>query len=374
MTIRPSLLSVLFACVFWLGCEKTTSELTPQTSSVLQNSCEGFESSTFGLIVPTTQTTFGTSFYTTANGISFRAVYDDPLLQGFDGSVIIDDHVLAGYTGSNGASNFAGNIFYQGFAITEIDVSAVSGSNKTISFDINYHPGTVNPFNVNGAGLNTLPIGVTVVITDLTFGHHIEMQGPISTFELNGHEVAIDNLCITETDPNACAVCFTDHLEMDASVQGGEFVSFSDFVDSTNVSYPADAFLSGNVKTSHGYYGSDPVVLELNFNALPHQLDAQRISFTHAHGLTINPTGTLSVNFINIQLPGTPLLVVPVYGLNNALSAYGYSVQHYSYPTTIEGNSNPATADSVVIEGPDISVIKLGLPLYQAELRNVCIY
>jgi hypothetical protein len=174
-----------------------TSEFTPTASG-----CDGFENGTLYEVIPPSQTAYGSSF-TTNGDISFRAKYVDPLGMGFDGSAVVADHVASGYTGADGCTNFAGNIYYQGFAMTELDFTATGFASTQIEFDVNRDYSTVNPFRINGETETNLPAGVTCTITALTFGSHVVITGPVSTIELHEHELAIDNLCATENIANA---------------------------------------------------------------------------------------------------------------------------------------------------------------------------
>lgn len=164
------------------------------TSTLVAQNCIDFQDTTFNELILTTQTTFGQTYYT-QNNITFRSQYNDPLQSGFDGSAVIGDHIQAGYTGSNGATNFSGNIFYQGWADTEIDFTGIGSTLLVIDFDVNLDITTANPFLVNGAPANMMAAGVTQAIMPLTNGTHVNLVGAINTLTLSGHEIAIDNLC-----------------------------------------------------------------------------------------------------------------------------------------------------------------------------------
>lgn len=378
MRIRPNLFTTILCLVLTISCEKQTVELEPQTTTATAAviECDEYEGLLFFYDIPTTQANYGAPFYA-SNGVSYRSRYSDPLSGGFNGSVVFADHVISGFTGADGCSNFAGDIMYQGWAITEIDVTGAGFTNVIISLDVNRTFSTVNPLDVNGTGVNTLPAGVTYSITPLTFGSHIELSGSVNTFVLNDHEIAIDNLCLKDGDASStavCSVCFSDHLLLHEGLEGLGFIAFSAFEDSAGNTYSESDFFASTIKTSAGYYGTSPISIEMNYNEIPQQLDVEIISFTHVRPLGANPIGSLSYNYINVELPGTPLLVVPTATLNTTLAAYGYSAQHFQYSSSIEGNNVAAIADSIVIQGADVSQIKLGIPLYYSELRNICVY
>ncbi len=183
----------------WIGHEVAVDNLCVQGQTVAPPGpgCTDFESTTLSQAVPTSQSAYGPTWFTD-NGINYRSRYVDYTLTMTPGSVTIADHVGAGYTGSNGNSNYSGNIFYQGNAVTELDFSGLPFANRKIEFDVNYidSQGQNNPYRTNGQGTSTLPTGVTYSATPLTNGFHIELTGAISTIEFHGHEIAVDNLCV----------------------------------------------------------------------------------------------------------------------------------------------------------------------------------
>lgn len=188
--------------------------------------CIDFTDTVLSASIPTAQVNFGAAWYING-GISFRTKYTDFDGMLNNGSVAIADHVVAGYTGSNGSTNFAGNIFYQGHAVTEVDISGLSGANHSVEFDVNYiaNDGTANPFNVNGQGVGALPSWVTYTVTALTNGFHVTLEGPITTFELAGHELALDNLCLQEVPSSFNPPANAAQLVLAPAVPGSETVS-----------------------------------------------------------------------------------------------------------------------------------------------------
>jgi|GEM_PF-1920301 len=180
----------------------------------VSSACIDFQDTTLHKTILTTQSSYGTPWYS-KNGVSFSSKYFDYSgIFNNPGTVTIDDHVTAGYTGSNGSSNYVGNIFYQGDVITQVDFSGLAINPKNIEFDVNYilNSSSVNPYFINGQALNNLPAGVTYTATPLTNGFHITITGNVNTIEIHGFEVGVDNMCVDSLITNS-----TNCFDMNAS-------------------------------------------------------------------------------------------------------------------------------------------------------------
>ena len=230
-------------------CADTISVTPPPASA-----CMDFQDTTLGVAVPISQTNYGAIWYS-YNGVTFKSKYSDPMFMGNPGSVTIADHVAAGYTGSNGATNFVGNIFYQGFAITEIDFSALVPLSKKVEFDVNYieNNTSANPYYINGQSLSNLPAGVTYTTTPLTNGFHVVLTGNINTIEVHGHEVALDNMCVdSATSPCNNYIGFT----FTTTPNGVQFTNTSSHTPTTADQFMwdfGDGNTSGNNNPLHNY-------------------------------------------------------------------------------------------------------------------------
>ena len=240
------------------------------STALKAQNCDAFEDTTTYATILTTQTTFTAPFYN-LHGVSFRAKYDDPMQNGFNGTVVIDDHVQAGYTGSNGATNFAGNIFYQGWVITELDFSSFWFPSRQIEFDVNRTYSTINPFFANGAGENMLPNGVTCVITPLVNGSHVVMTGQINTLELHEHELAIDNLCVSELMGSSALGC--------NDFEGGMLY---EAIPTTQTNYGLPYYVNGGVSFRSRY--EDPLGMGIDGSAVI--ADHVQSGYTGSNGAT----------------------------------------------------------------------------------------
>ncbi|MBN2669967.1 MAG: T9SS type A sorting domain-containing protein [Bacteroidales bacterium] len=174
--------------------------------SISAQSTYNFENTTTTLAIPTSQTNYGNIWYEPQYGdINFQSKYFD--YSGFndEGSVYIQDATTNGYSDDN--SNFYGNIFFQGNAITRInyfDFGYGAENPLSFKFDVNYiyEEGSANPFYVNDYPSTTLPSGIEYTITDLANGKHVEITGFIDNIEIRGFEAAIDNIEIDTLPAN----------------------------------------------------------------------------------------------------------------------------------------------------------------------------
>lgn len=166
--------------------------------------CLDFNESTLESTVELTDTDYGDVVYT-MSGVNFRVKYENHL----DFDDILDygirDLSAAGYT--NEHISFEGNGWAFSEVTAQIDLSALDFTSKKVSFDVsNGVIELVNPneFNVNAAGLGTLPAGIEYNYIDLGPAgngetcYRIEITGNIMTLEWRGFEIAYDNLCIEE--------------------------------------------------------------------------------------------------------------------------------------------------------------------------------
>lgn len=176
------------------------------------------------------------------------------------------------------------------------------------------------------------------------------------------------------TQTGSCPTCPSTYMEL---TDDGDPMT----TDSINTSYAKQknfvlkdgTTLNGWIyRTKNGYYGVNGLAIDFDLNNLGLALPPYQVSFTHAR--VINNTNDL----VNVKFPNTPLIVTTADSLNIYLAPYGYSVQHYTYPTTIvqdlQGTPglSGAIADSIVISGPAFNKVLIGAFLYESQLRNVC--
>lgn len=171
------------------------------------------------------------------------------------------------------------------------------------------------------------------------------------------------------TTTAGCATCPSTYLELGSDGINTRYAKQENFVlrDGTQLQV-ANTFW----RTKNGYYGINGLTIDFNLDSLGLALPPYQVSFTHARNASNTP------DLVNVKFPNTPLIVTTADSLNFYLTPYGYSAQHYTYPTTIvqdligtPGLPN-AIADSVVITGGPIHQVKIGAKIFESQLRNIC--
>ncbi len=182
---------------------------------------------------------------------------------------------------------------------------------------------------------------------------NLRFTGEVSTIEFEGFESGITEVCVS-------------HIASIPNNPAFEAIRFVDFIDDSGVitgSHPT-------AKTPLGYYGLQATSMEVDFNKFL-GYKPKKISFVHSHFVT-------APNLLNVQLPGTPLIVASPNELQALLSNYGYQTEVYTISNGlmwIDEFSLPITGmqvDSIVIRGDDISKVQIGANLVEAELRSIC--
>jgi len=129
-------------------------------------------------------------------------------------------------------------------------------------------------------------------------------------------------------------------------------------------------------KTPTGYYDwHGGFSIAFNFAELPLACVSNKITFAHAR-FASNTNDDPSL--INVQFPGTPLIVTVPDSLNYYLSPYGYTVQHFFQPGIVHQDSSGSgsfvgVVDSLIITGPEFETVTIGANLFESELRSICV-
>ncbi len=222
-------------------------------------------------------------------------------------------------------------------------------------------------FEVNGNGFISLgddfPLSIGDVVVDLDMSaenigvweySYLIFEGVVNEIEITGFESGIVNLCVTtqNTPPEiekTGSVYFDDFIDDDGNITG---------------SYP-------NSKTPLGYYGLQGASLVVKFDEFL-GYSPVKISFVHSYFKDDNTT------LINIQLPGTPLIICTPDSLSSVLTYYGYQTNYYHFSSGLmwqNESSEPvsgASIDSIIISGSDLNQIKIGADMNSSELRSIC--
>lgn len=245
------------------------------------------------------------------------------------------------------------------------------GSSQTVSFEVY---GFLNQydqlgFSVNGSAVQYLdasyPMTVGGIQVDLdmsapnpgAFEHsYLTFHGAINDIVIHNFESGIVNSCVTP-DP------------IPPTVNTSGPVSFIDFLNYAGIStgmYPS-------AKTRLGYYGPNSASVIVDFDDFLGYTPT-RVSFVHSYLPGQNS------RLLNVQLPGTPLIVTVPDSLDDYLMPYGYQVEVYSIPNGVfwqDGFSPPITGaqvDSIVLKGTDLKHVTIGADLNNSELRSICSY
>lgn len=204
-------------------------------------------------------------------------------------------------------------------------------------------------------------ISIDLTPTDIFMDYEsldIIITGQLDKFEVIAVEGNFTELCIlqpysTEIITSTESIHFEPYLAADGTPQN------------LTGYYPSR-------KTPFGYYGLNPATIAIDF--------AQFLAYTPTKIGFVRASSSPDDNFdLNIELPGTPLLYTTLGELETTLSPYGYTVEIYTNDDGLlwQDNTAPLTGnhvDSVLIMGNEITRIKLGIDMANAELRNTCTY
>ena len=130
-------------------------------------------------------------------------------------------------------------------------------------------------------------------------------------------------------------------------------------------------------RTASGFYGiNEGMSIQFDFSQLALSCTTHKLTFVHAYSPG-NAGSHGDEDLINIQLPGTPLIVAPAGQLATELDLYGYTVVHHYLPGEIYMNENgdswSGMLDSMIVYGPDFGTVTLGANLFESELRSICV-
>lgn len=255
-------------------------------------------------------------------------------------------------------------LFFNGPVVFHFD-----GAQQKVNFEIYGYYGQYAQygFNVNGSAVNyldqTFPLtigGVTVGLdTSLTNipgfkSANLTFSGAISTIEFEGFESGIAEMCVT-------------HIGSIQNNPAFEAIAFVDFIDDSGI---VTGSQHPSAKTPLGYYGLQAASMLIDFEQFL-GYKPTKISFVHSH------LGAGS-NLLNIQLPGTPLIIAPPNALEAILSNYGYQTQVYSNTNGLmwQNEISPPVGgmqiDSIVILGENLSPFQIGANMMGSELRSIC--
>ncbi len=186
---------------------------------------------------------------------------------------------------------------------------------------------------------------------------YLTFTGEIESVEHQLFESGVTELCVTTT-----ALAEAPAID---TLRG---IYFTDFFlsDGTSAGY------FPTTKTPTGYYGNQGVAMQISFDEFL-AYSPTAISFVHAH-----PASTESL--LNVQLPGTPFLVLSAENLSTSLAPYNFEATVFSQTEgTLWLDETTATSenivvDSIVIKGTGMDNVRLGVNLNNSELRSVCTY
>lgn len=247
---------------------------------------------------------------------------------------------------------------------------AMSGENQTATFEIYALDVEFTDIyvRVNGSVpilLNTdFPITAGDVVINLDnitvddlYGYgSLSFTGPVEEITFSLFESGISEVCITQ-------VAIGPPI-----VENPSYVNFDHFYDHSGT-------ITGSLpetQTPLGFYGYEGLNLTINFSAFL-AYSPSRLSFVHAYF----DGGS---NLINVQLPGTPLLVTIPDSLNYYLEPYGYKAVNYAMEDGLlwQNSGAPplteALVDSIIITGKNMNNVTLGANLQESELRSICTY
>jgi hypothetical protein len=263
-------------------------------------------------------------------------------------------------------SNFTGEILRFTDASVKFDYSAYSSASKTVSFDANQDLGDYT-FKIDGSDYSAPSNGVSVNVTNLTNGKHIEVSGTFTTIELGGWELVIDNMCTGDylpqsvceefEDTSFTSICSSAQTSYGSSFYASNGVSFRcKYVDYEGISSldgsaywgaPNIYGVDENINFNQQLLQVNNIDLELDFSTLNYT--NKRLSFDISNVWDINDANEFIVN-------GSPLNTVPA---------------GVTYNITSLGNANNGSlCYHVEIEGPINTIVLVG---WEITYDNLCI-
>jgi len=171
-----------------------------------------------------------------------------------------------------------------------------------------------------------------------------------------------------------CSFCPGESMELNSDGMVSEtYAQQVPFYHYGNVAITPQAVAN---KTLLGYYDyHEGMSIAFNMANLPLACTSNKITFVHAR--MVSNTND-DPELVNVQFPGTPLIVTVPDSLNYFLSPYGYTAQHFFHPGTVfqesvPGSSFPGVIDSMIITGPEFETVTVGANLFESELRSICV-
>lgn len=169
-----------------------------------------------------------------------------------------------------------------------------------------------------------------------------------------------------------CSFCPTTMMELNSSGMVEE-----SFAEQVAFYHPDGMIVNPTMvnRTTNGYYGfSEGMAIRFNFAELPLACVSNKITFSHARFAT---NSNDNPSLVNVQFPGTPLVVTVPDSLQYFLGPYGYTVEHHFQPGYVymntAGDGFVGVVDSVIIRGPEFETVTIGANLFESELRNICV-
>jgi len=349
-----SLLIVVFSCKKEIPSTPVNSNLTISSNNELNcetcpslfydylqiASCDDFTSSDWPASFFTSGDTIGftqnQSFlaqvvsggFCEVNGAFPGLYFIGPIAFDFDGSEQIVNVEIYGYYGQYDQYGFAVN----GGTITYLD-------------------GTF-PITIGGV---TIDLDTSLVDIQSFESANLTFSGAISSIEFEGFESGIAEMCVTHTGnkPNNSAF---------------DGINFVDFIDNSGVIVGSQP----SAKTPLGYYGVQAASIVVDFEKFL-GYKPTKISFVHSHPTT-------GPDLLNVQLPGTPLIITSPNTLESILSSYGYETEVYVNSNGLmwQNEGSPPIGgmqiDSIVILGNDLSLVQIGANMMGSEMRSICSY
>jgi len=292
--------------------------------------CIHFDTTSINYSLPNGKQYDGSFFYE-SHGVKFDDEFEDHTMQNFPSSSILTMQLgpSSGW-GTNNNSNFKNNIFVTADNNVRLDFSSISYKSKKIEFDVSGLPlgNPVNAFQVNGAGSNTVPLGITIDYQPLLNGYHVVIIGEVNTLIWYGFEVGYDNLCVVEHQTNPVTtqcIDFNDTL-------------FEHTILTSQSGYGSILYEKNEVKFRAGY--KDYIMMNLDGD-----LGSRNLSSSGFDGENPNFTGNVLV------LGNTELqLALPLKGQNKKVE---FDISLQTAPTEVNyfrvNNSNVNTLPTGVV-------------------------
>lgn len=205
-----------------IACEKENNNPTPIPESIPSTcsncSCVGLDTIIFQDTVGNNAKSF--------NNLAYSPVFYNSSLVGLQGRYVdysAQGNAWGGYCqiapltplwqGQN--PNFSGSILYIEDADVKFNYDGSFTNTKIVSFDVNKPLGAFN-FKINGLDYN-LANNKLIKTTGLDNGYHIEISRHIiHSLELGGEDLAVDNICVKDQEPNSLCISFTDSSFLDS--------------------------------------------------------------------------------------------------------------------------------------------------------------